>query len=349
VIHGTSDAEGARVETKWAVVGLGAHAVERMLPAIRRARHARLAGVYSRRQDVTQEIARAYGARAYRTFDDTLEDPDVRVVYLATPNDVHKEHTLRAAGARKHVLVEKPMALSCEDAAEMARACAAAGVRLCVGFHLRFHPAHRQARALVASGEIGDVVWAGARWMSHRPRDTGWRLDPARSGGTLLTARGVHLLDLVRFVCGTEWVTVTGLSDGLRTDKPADDVTAATGLLASGAFAHIVCSRLTPGASNDLEVYGTGGTVACRSTIAVEPAGTLVLTQGAAEKVYTFERCDVLADEVDWVSGAVAGAPGDGAGASGEDGVRVTALTTSLIESVQSGRTVRPCYLPFPL
>jgi 1,5-anhydro-D-fructose reductase (1,5-anhydro-D-mannitol-forming) len=319
-----------------------------MLPAMRRARHTRIAGVYSRRQDVTQDIARACGARAYRTFDDALEDPDVQVVYLATPNDVHKEQTLRAAGARKHVLVEKPMALSSEDAAAMARACAMAGVRLCVGFHLRFHPAHQQARALVASGEIGDVVWAGARWVSHRPRDTGWRLDPARSGGTLLTARGVHLFDLVRFVCGAEWLTVTGLSDGLRADKPADDVTAATGLLASGAVAHIVCSRLVPGGSNDLEVYGTRGTVACRSTIAVEPAGTLALTQGAEEHVYPFERCDALADEVDWVSTMVAGAPGGGVGAGGEDGVRVTALTTALIESVQSGRTVRPCYPRFP-
>ena len=337
------------MEVKWAVVGLGVHAVERMLPAMRRARHARVAGVYSRRQHVTEEIARAYGARAYRTFDDALEDPDVRVVYLATPNDVHKEQTLRAAGARKHVLVEKPMALSPEDAAAMARACAAAGVRLCVGFHLRFHPAHQQARALVASGEIGDVVWAGARWVSHRPRDTGWRLDPARSGGTLLTARGVHLLDLVRFVCGTEWLTVSGLSDGLRTDKPADDVTAATGLLGSGAFAYIVCSRLTPGGSNDLEVYGTRGAVVCRSTIAVEPAGTLALAQGEAENVYSFERCDVLADEVDWVSRTVTGAPDDGVGAGGQDGVRVTALTAALIESVESGRTVRPCYPRFPL
>jgi predicted dehydrogenase len=337
------------VETNWAVVGLGVHAVERMLPAIRRARHARLVGVYSRRQDVTEEIARAYGARAYRALDDALEDPDVRAVYLATPNDLHKEQTLRAAAARKHVLVEKPMALSSEDAAAMARACASAGVGLYVGFHLRFHPAHRQARALVASGEIGDVVWAGARWVSQRPRDTGWRLDPARSGGTLLTARGVHLLDLVRFVCGTEWLSVTGFSDGLRADAPADDITAATGQLASGALAHIVCSRLIPGGSNDLEVYGTRGTVVCRSTIAVEPAGTLVVTQGAAERVSPFERCDALADEVDWVSRAAAGAPGDTVGASGQDGVRVTAVTAGLIESVRSGRTVRPRYPRFRL
>ena len=87
----------------------------------------------------------------------------------------------------------------------------------------------------------------------------------------------------------------------------------------------------------------------CRSTIAVEPAGTLVVTQGAAERVSPFERCDALADEVDWVSRTAAGAPGDIVGASGQDGVRVTALTAGLIESVRSGRTVRPRYPRFRL
>ncbi|HKV44351.1 MAG TPA: Gfo/Idh/MocA family oxidoreductase [bacterium] len=334
------------METKWAVVGLGIHAVERMLPAVRRTRHTRLAGVYSRRPEVTQEIARTYGVRGYRTFDEALDDPDVQVVYLATPNDVHLEQTVRAAAARKHVLVEKPMALSPEDAVAMVRACAGAGVRLYVGFHLRFHPAHQQARALVAAGEIGDVVWAGARWVSQRPPDVGWRLDPARSGGTLLTARGVHLLDLIRFVCATEFLTVSGASDGFRADHPADDTTAGMGTLASGTLAHILCSRLVPHEGNDLEVYGTSGTVVCRSTIAAEPAGTLVLTRGAMKRAYSYDRCDVLAGEFDWVSTAVVDARGDELGASGEDGVRVTAVTTGLIESVQSGRTVR---LHYPL
>ncbi len=80
----------------------------------------------------------------------------------------------------------------------------------------------------------------------------------------------------------------------------------------------------------------------------MEPAGTLVLTQGAAEDVCSFEKCDALADEVDWVSRTVTGAAGDEVGASGQDGVHVTALTTALIESVQSGRTVRPCYPRWP-
>jgi 1,5-anhydro-D-fructose reductase (1,5-anhydro-D-mannitol-forming) len=324
----------------WAVVGLGIHAVERMLPAFRRSRLARLVGVYSRGSQITREIAQTYDVRGYSTLDGALEDPDVQAVYLATPNDLHKDQTVRAAAARKHVLVEKPMAISIEDATAMVRACAGAHVKLYVGFHLRFHPAHQRVRALVAAGEIGDVVWASARWVSQRPLDRGWRLEPGRAGGTLLTARGVHLLDLVRFACTTEFVSVSGCSDGFRPERPADDTTAGVGTLASGGFAHVVCSRLVPGGGNDLEIYGTRGTIVCRSTIAVEPAGTLLVTKGTAEQAQTYERCDVLADELDGVSAAIAGTRVNDVGARGEDGARVVAVTSGLIESVQSGKTV---------
>ncbi|TMJ12702.1 MAG: Gfo/Idh/MocA family oxidoreductase [Bacillati bacterium ANGP1] len=327
----------------WGVVGLGIHAVGRMLPVLRRSRRARLIGVYSRRQDVTHDIAARCGVRGYETFDDVLRDPEIQVVYLATPHDVHAEQTLRCAAAGKHVLVEKPMALSVEDAAAMVRACAGAGVQLYVGFHLRFHPAHRQARAVVASGQIGDLVWAEARWLSFRDPDTGWRLDPHRSGGTLLTARGVHLIDLIRYVCRAEFRTISGLSDGLRPEHPADDLTAAMGTLSSGGVAHLVCSRLVPGAVNSLEIYGTHGTIVCRDTLGAEPGGTLTVCIGSEERAVSYGVCDAFGGEVDWVCEAVmGGGRPDPAGAGGEDGARVTAVTCGLVASVGSGRAVTP-------
>jgi len=332
--------ENTTVDHGWAVVGLGVHAVERMLPAIRRSSHARLVGICSRRRSVANDIAGRYGVRAYETLDAVLADPDVRIVYLATPNDAHAEQTLRCAAAGKHVLVEKPMALSPEEAAAMVRAASAAGVGLYVGFQLRFHPAHLRARDIVRTGEIGDVVWAGARWASYRERDTGWRLDLKRSGGTLLTARGVHLIDLVRFVCASEFECVSGMSDGLRADQPADDLTQGIGRLASGTFVSMLCSRLATGASNDLEIFGTGGTLVCRSTIGAEPTGSLTIIRGPDREVHSYEDCDVLADEVDWVASAVAGVRTDRIGATGEDGARVAAVTAALMASVCEARTI---------
>jgi 1,5-anhydro-D-fructose reductase (1,5-anhydro-D-mannitol-forming) len=324
---------------RWAIVGLGIHAVERMLPAFQRARQSPLAGVYSPRAEVTRDVARTYGVRGYASFEEMLVDQTAQVLYLATPHDVHKDQTVQAARAGKHVLVEKPMALSVDDAAAMVRACAAARVKLYVGFHLRFHPAHQRVRALVRAGAIGDVVWAGARWVSYRPPDVGWRLDLRRAGGTLLTARGVHLLDLLRFTCATEFASISGASDGLRADKPADDTTAGTAVLASGGVAQMVCSRLVPGGGNDLEIYGTRGSIVCRSTIAAEPKGRLTVAHGRREETNDYETVDVLAVELDRVSSAIAGHD-DGVCASGEDGLRVAAVTAGLIESVQTGRTV---------
>ncbi len=330
-----------RVEVGWGVVGLGIHAVGRMLPALRRSRQARLVAVHSRRHHVTRDVAAQYSARGYETLDDLLCDPEVQVVYLATPHDLHAEQTLRCAAMGKHVLVEKPMALSVEDAAAMVRACARAGVKLYVGFHLRFHPAHQQARAIVAAGEIGEIVWVGARWMSFRDPDAGWRLDPSRSGGTLLTARGVHLIDLIRHICGTEFRTISGLSDGFCATHLADDLTVAIGTLSSGGFAHLACSRLVPGMVNGLEVYGTRGTVVSRDTVGAEPKGTLTVSAGSGEQSFSYDTCDVLAGEIDWISAAVAGDHhAAGVAASGEDGVRVTAITAGLVSSVRSGRAV---------
>ncbi|SRR5579871_419276 len=335
----------ARPETAsgWAVVGLGAHAVDRMLPALRRARRSRLVGVYSRRVDVTRRAAEAYGAKVYASFERLLEDRNVDVVYLATPNDLHRDQTVAAAEAGKHVLVEKPMALSVEDAAAMTEACRRAGVRLSVGHHLRFHPAHQRARALVASGAIGELVWATARWVSRRPPDTGWRLDFARSGGTSLTARGVHVIDLVRFVAGREFETVGGVSDGFGGRQEWDDVTAVYGALEGGGFGHALCSRLVPGAGNDLEVLGTGGTIVCRGTISTEPSGTLTVT-GASPETAAYNLIDVFAEECHWFSGQAAGDPPDGVGADADDGMRVTAVTEALIASIRTARVQRPHY-----
>jgi 1,5-anhydro-D-fructose reductase (1,5-anhydro-D-mannitol-forming) len=324
----------------WAVVGLGGYARERMLPALRRARGTRLAGVYTRSELVRTRVAAEYGVRGYGSLQAILEDPAVDLVYLATPHDLHAAQTVACAVAGKHVLVEKPMAVSEAEAGAMVDACTRAGVTLRVGFQFRYHPAHRHARALLASSEIGDLVWAAARWSAYRPADTGWRLDLGRAGGTLLAARGVHLIDLIRFVTDTECVAVSGMSDGLRPESPADDVTVGLLALTSGAFAHVLCTRLVAGAEDGIELYGTQGTIVCRSTFGAEPGGTLVTRSAVAERRLSYDPCDLLVAQVESANDAVRGVPGPHPAATGVDGARVVAVTTALVASVQTGRTV---------
>jgi 1,5-anhydro-D-fructose reductase (1,5-anhydro-D-mannitol-forming) len=336
-----SVAEPLRKKTVgWALVGLGTYARGRMLPALRRADGTRVVGVYTRTRAVSAEVAREYGARDYGSLATALADPEVDLVYLATPHDLHAAQALTCAAAGKHILVEKPMALSVGEATAMVEACDRAGVRLFVGFQWRHHPAHQRARALVTAGEIGEVVWASARWTAYRPADTGWRVDPGRSGGTLLTARGVHLIDLIRFITSTEYVAVSGMSDGLQPHHPADDVTVGLLQLKSGGFADLLCTRLVPGAEDGVEIRGTRGMIVCRFTVGAEGAGVMVFRNGSREDTMAVEAGDVLRAQIESVNAAVRGGSEPSGTATGRDGARVVAVASALIDSVRSGRLV---------
>lgn len=325
----------------WAVVGLGSHARARFFPALQRSRKAKLLGVYTRNEVVKSEVASKYAVRGYETFEALLADPEVDIVYLATPNDLHAQQTLLCTAAGKHVLVEKPMALSVAEAASMVDASARANVKLFVGFQLRHHPAHLRARALIAAGEIGDIVYVNARWAAYREPDVEWRLDLNRAGGTLLTARGVHLIDLIRFVTSTEYVTVVGLSDGLRRESPVDNVTLGIAGLRSGGFAHFLCTRLVRGAEDGLEIYGTRGTIVTRSTVSAEAGGTMITSLRSGRAVSSYHPTDLLLTEVELMSAIVGGLTDpDNAMATGTDGLRTVAVTTALLATVETGKAV---------
>jgi predicted dehydrogenase len=328
---------------RWAVVGLGKFGRGRLLPALARAPHARIAGVFTRSPEVRRAVAEEYGAAAYETYEAALADPRVDIVGLVTPHDLHAVQAVAAAAARKHLFVEKPLALAVPDAIKIVEACQAAGVRLYVGFHLRFHAAHQAARALLRSGRLGDLVAISATWTAAREPDTGWRLNPSSSGGAILTARGVHLLDLIRFVSGAEFVTVAGTSDGFKLDHPVDDTTTAFGRLSSGGAASMLCSRLVPGSDDTLEVLGTRGRLLCRGVLSNDVQASLILNEGSGETAQTFPRADMLAAELDAVSAEVAegrSAP-ESVAATGTDGLRVTGVLAALSDAIRGERVLR--------
>ena len=150
----------------WAIVSTGRHPDTKMAPAINIANDSVITAVVSRDAGRAQAFANKHGAMAaYDDIDAMLADPAVDVVYVASPNALHCEQTLKAAAAGKHVLVEKPMALGVEECQLMIDACKSAGVKLGVGFHLRSHPAHQRIRELIASGGLG---------QSQRAWESGW-------------------------------------------------------------------------------------------------------------------------------------------------------------------------------
>ena len=147
----------------WAMIGTGR--VHRwMAPAIKEAKDTQLVAVLSRDRARATAFAEDHGIeRSYDSLDELLRDPEVDVVYVASPNAHHALQTIKAAEAGKHVFCEKPMASTLGECRSMVEACEKHGVKLGLGLQFRQHPAHRKAREIVASGELGQLVFANAQ------------------------------------------------------------------------------------------------------------------------------------------------------------------------------------------
>ena len=247
----------------WAIAGIGSHADLKLAPAIRLADDARLVAVYSRDQGRADAFAEKHGAdAAYSDLDSVLADSRVDAVFIASPNHLHAPQTIKAAAAGKHVLAEKPMANTVSDAAAMVSACRDHGVRLGMGFELRFHPAHLWARRLIDEGAIGRIRLAHGQWgrgnrgePEHLPR-TGlrewWETPELIGDASVLVGLGVHVFDLFRFLLREEAVEVFAMTDGQTTQQPLEHIATIALRMSSGVIAQVMCGRMLPDTQNDL-------------------------------------------------------------------------------------------------
>src|SRR5690349_2543562 len=145
----------------------------------------------------------------YQNFDQIAKNKDIDLVYVVLPNAMHKEFTIRAAKAGKHVIVEKPMAITAEDCQEMIAVCAKAGVQLAVGYRLHFEPYNLEMKRLGQEKVFGQIrlVEASLGYKSSDP--TQWRHKKALSGGGPLMNLGVYCVQCCRYILGEEPVSVT--------------------------------------------------------------------------------------------------------------------------------------------
>lgn len=220
---------------------------------------AELAGIQSARGRSAGALAGQYGVRHYEDYAALLEDVDV--VDLCVPTDVHKELTLRAAQAGKHVICEKPIALTLEDGRAMIDACEKAGVRLFIGHVLRFVPEYASAQAVVASGQIGKPAVIRLTRASYQPRKAAdnWFVDEVRSGGMILDLM-IHDYDYARWLAGNVTRVYARSARALRPDA-VGDYALVTLRFASGAIGHIEGGWAYPPGffRTSIDIAGTGG------------------------------------------------------------------------------------------
>jgi 1,5-anhydro-D-fructose reductase (1,5-anhydro-D-mannitol-forming) len=329
----------------WGIVGIGKLADIAIAPAIATQGDSRLAAVCSRDRGRAEAFGQRHGAdAAYDDYAAMLADPAVDVVYIASPNALHAEHTIAAARAGKHVLVEKPMALTSADGRAMVDAADAAGITLAVGFHLRHKTTALAAREALRGERIGRVFMADISVGAGKgvyPYHT-WRADPGLAGGGTLLHQGTHAIDLLAFLTDSPITEVTCQLGG--GDAAGEDVFTAICRLADGTLATLSSHHLYAGTRPDWVVFGEQGWLSCRRGTSPFPGDELVLRVPDAKPttLVTGEESAYDAEVAAFAAAVQGTAPVNG---TGLDGLRVIAVCEALYQSARERRTV-PVYDP---
>ena len=336
----------------WGIIGIGSHADLKIAPAMNLADDANLVAVYSRDQARADTFAETHGAAAaYSDLDALLADNRIDAVFVSSPNYLHAQQTIRAASADKHVLAEKPMATTVSDAAAMVDACRDHGVKLGMGFELRFHPAHLWARQLIDDGAIGRIRLAHGQWgrgnrgePEHRPR-TGlrewWETPELIGDASVLVGLAVHVFDLFRFLLREEVVEVIAMSDGQTGKQPLEHIATIALRMSSGTIAQVMCGRMLPDTQNDLALYGSDGRIATKETVWEARLGRMEVVSAStnASDSWDYNYLANFVAELNDFHDALA--HDREPAATGHDGLHAAVITDAAIESAKTGRKVK--------
>jgi predicted dehydrogenase len=264
---------------KWGVIGCGGIAFRRTIPeGIMKAANSELAAVMDVNREMAEKAGAEFGAKVYTSEEDILRDKNVEAVYIATPAYLHKEQVIKAAEAGKHVLCEKPLALTLDDCESMISACRNNNVRLGVGFMMRFHSYHKKASEMIKAGLLGKMTFVRAQLSCWFPDMEGaWRQSEAKGGGGSLIDMGNHCIDVLEDIMESRVAEVSCFTGTVVHNYPVED-TAVTLLKFENGVLGVVDSCFSiPDASskNRLELYGSGGSILAEGTIGQAPDGDM--------------------------------------------------------------------------
>lgn len=325
------------VFVNWGLIGASTIASQNMIGAIRS----------QPGQDVTNvlssdaERGRAYADKhdietAVTDLDALLGDPSIGAVYISTTNEKHFPQAMAAIAAGKHVLCEKPLAMTLDDAAAMVHAAEDAGVVFATNHHLRCSGSHRAVRALIEAGRIGKVLSLRVFHAVHLPSNLqGWRINAAEAGGGVIPDITVHDADVTRFLLGEDPETVVAQMGVSGMGQGVEDSAMSVWTMPSGAMVMSHESFTHPFAGSGLEVHGTEGSIFARGVMTQKPVGEIELVTGAGREAVPFPDHDLYTQGVSQFDDAVAGT-GQPA-ATGWDGVKSLAVALAVREAAQSG------------
>ena len=234
------------------VIGVGAMG-ENHVRVYHKMEEANLIAVSDVSERALKKIEKKYGAKGYTEYDDLLNDPDIEVVSVCVPTTFHHDVVMEAIKHKKHVLVEKPIAFTLNEAEEMIAAAKEAGVILATGHVERFNPAVRKAKELIDDGVIGDIVSAFAKRVGPLPpriKDVGVSIDLA-----------IHDLDIMNYLFEEDITQVYGTMNSSFDDSEFEDHAEIMVSFDNESTGIIEVNWLTPYKRRELELTGTAGII----------------------------------------------------------------------------------------
>jgi predicted dehydrogenase len=288
-------------QVNWGVIGSGGIARRRTIPeGIIKSDFSKLISVYDINLEVNMEVAEEFQVGAVESLQDLLES-GVEAVYVASPVNVHLEHVKACAKAKKHVLCEKPLGLTVEEAEEIVAVCKENGVLLGTGLMMRFLAQHQAALEFIQDGKIGKPVYGRAQLSCwYPPIEGAWRQDPVAGGGGSLVDMGSHCIDLLEMFFGKIKSVSCFINNSVH-DYFSEDSAVVSLMFENGAMATVDSYFCIPDNSskNVLELYGSRGSILAKGTIGQGDAGEMVAFLEGDDAGYDAKQQRETADGLD--------------------------------------------------
>lgn len=318
---------------KWGFIGASNIAKSYVIPAIKKCGGI-AENLYSSDPIRGQQYASEHDiSNVSHSLEELLADKTLDAIYISTTNELHKAQCLAAAKAHKHVLCEKPLALSLMDAIKMQATCQQEGVVLGTNHHLRNAATHQTLRNYVQSGAIGEILSARIFHAIYLPENLqGWRINKQSAGGGVILDITVHDVDTMRFILNdeVESVIATSTAQGMAQHGLADSVMGVMHFK-SGTLVQFHDSFTTAHAPTGIEIHGTTGSLFAKDVMTQEPKGSIVLKRLDYEQIIEVQHHNLYEHAISHFHNAMHGQGHPYATA--EDGIKSLAVALTILDA----------------
>ncbi|HEX4228145.1 MAG TPA: Gfo/Idh/MocA family oxidoreductase [Bryobacteraceae bacterium] len=325
---------------RYAVVGLGWIAQEAILPSFKDMHHSTLAALVTGDPEKARDLSEKYHVSQivdYEGYDALLRSGDIDVVYIALPNNMHKDFTVRAARAGIHVLCEKPMADTVAECEEMIDACARNSVKLMIAYRLHFEPANLNAIERVQSSELGEPRIFNSVFSQQTPAGNP-RLQREMGGGPLMDL-GIYQINAARYLFREEpsQVTAAGANNGDPRFEEVHEMVSGILRFPRDRLASFTCS-FGAAPTDSYRVIGTDGELQLKPSFEYGEKPKMTLTVDGKEQEITFHTTDQFGGEIEYFSRCIL--EDKEPEPSGYEGLADIRIIQALLESMRAGQPV---------